>query len=258
MPIEVQIEKQYGKNLSTEETQRLCRAYATEQIEKQRQDFKRLGVLGDWDNPYLTMAYRNEADEIRALAILLKKGYLYRGLKPVNWCFDCGSALAEAEVEYADRTDFAVDVGFPFAEPERIAKAFGVSRLPRDRGWIVIWTTTPWTIPANQALNVHPELDYDLVGTERGLLILASDLREACLARYGLKGKVLASCKGKQLERIAFRHPFYDRLSPVYLGEYVTLEQGTGIVHSAPAYGVDDFVSCRRYGMKDDQILTPV
>jgi isoleucyl-tRNA synthetase len=204
------------------------------------------------------MAFRNEADEIRTLGKLLEKGYIYRGLKPVNWCFDCGSALAEAEVEYTDRTDFAVDVGFPLAEPEKVAKAFGLGKLPAEMGWIVIWTTTPWTIPANQALNVHPEFVYNLVETERGLLILAADLRETCLARYGLKGRVLASCKGAELERIAFRHPFYDRLSPVYLGDYVTLEQGTGIVHSAPAYGVEDFVSCRRYGLKDDQILTPV
>jgi isoleucyl-tRNA synthetase len=258
MPIEVQIEKTHGKNIPVEKTQSLARAYATEQIARQKADFRRLGVLGDWEHAYTTMAYRNEADEIRTLGKLLEKGYVYRGLKPVNWCFDCGSALAEAEVEYMDRTDFAIDVGFPFAEPEKIARAFGLPRLPTGKGWIVIWTTTPWTIPANQALNVHPDLAYDLVQTERGLLILASELREACLSRYGLKGALLASCKGRQLELIAFRHPFYERPAPVYLGEYVTLEQGTGIVHSAPAYGVEDFISCRRYGMKDDQILTPV
>ncbi|HWI35429.1 MAG TPA: isoleucine--tRNA ligase [Burkholderiales bacterium] len=256
MPIEVQIEKKYGKNLSTEETQRLCRAYATEQIEKQRQDFKRLGVLGDWDNPYLTMAPRNEADEIRALAILLKKGYLYRGLKPVNWCFDCGSALAEAEVEYEDRKDPAVDVGFAFAEPEKLAKAFG-TKIDKP-GFAVIWTTTPWTLPGNQALNVHPELTYNLVDTPKGLLILAEALQEQCLKRYGLEGRTIASAKGAALENIRFKHPFYDRLAPVYLGDYVTTDTGTGIVHSAPAYGVEDFESCRRYGMKDDEILTPV
>jgi isoleucyl-tRNA synthetase len=258
MPIEVQIEKTYGKNIPVEKTQSLARAYATEQIARQKADFQRLGVLGDWDHAYTTMAFRNEADEIRTLGKLLERGYIYRGLKPVNWCFDCGSALAEAEVEYMDRTDFAIDVGFPFAEPQKIAKAFALSELPTDKGWIVIWTTTPWTIPANQALNVHPGFAYDLVETERGLLILAAELREACLARYGLKGRVLATCAGARLENIAFRHPFYDRLSPAYLGEYVTLEQGTGIVHSAPAYGVEDFVSCRRYGMKDEDILTPV
>ena len=259
MPIEVQIEKSHGKNLPAKETQKLARAYATEQIARQKKDFIRLGVLGDWDNPYLTMAYRNEADEIRALSVLLKKGYVYRGLKPVNWCFDCGSALAEAEVEYEDRKDVAIDVGFPFAEPEKLEKAFGLPKLPDGPGHAVIWTTTPWTLPGNQALNAHPEHTYNLVQTERGLLILAAELMVACLDRYGLKQhEVLGSCKGAALERIAFRHPFYDRLAPVYLGDYVTLDTGTGIVHSAPAHGVEDFQSCRRYGMKDDEILTPV
>jgi isoleucyl-tRNA synthetase len=259
MPIEVQIEKQHGKNLPARETQRLARAYATEQVERQKKDFIRLGVLGDWDNPYLTMAYRNEADEIRALGVLLKKGYVYRGLKPVNWCFDCGSALAEAEVEYEDISDIAIDVGFPFAEPEKVAEAFGLARLPDQPGHAVIWTTTPWTLPGNQALNVHPEHVYNLVQTERGLMILAADLMAACLERCGLKQReILGSCKGAALERVRFRHPFYDRLAPVYLGDYVTLDTGTGIVHSAPAYGVEDFQTCRRYGMKDDEILTPV
>jgi isoleucyl-tRNA synthetase len=259
MPIEREIEKLHGKNLPVEKTQSLCRAYAAEQVERQKKDFQRLGVLGDWDHPYLTMAYQNEADEIRVLGKILQKGYVYRGLKPVNWCFDCGSALAEAEVEYMDRSDFAIDVGFPFAEPDKVAKAFGLEKLPSDTGWIVIWTTTPWTLPANQALNVHPEFSYNLVQTERGLLILAADLRDACLNRFGLAERtVLGTCKGRALAQINFRHPFYDRLSPVYLGEYVTLDAGTGIVHSAPAYGVEDFNSCRAYGMKDDAILTPV
>jgi isoleucyl-tRNA synthetase len=258
MPIEVQIEKQYGRNLPTAETLRLCRAYAAEQIERQKADFKRLGVLGDWDDPYQTMAPRNEADEIRVLGRLVEKGYVYRGLKPVNWCFDCGSALAEAEVEYEDRKDPAIDVGFAFAEPAKVARAFGLARLPQKPGYAVIWTTTPWTLPANQALNVHPEFTYHLVDTEKGLLILAADLQAACLARYKLSGSTLASCAGRALEHLRFRHPFYDREVPVYLGEYVTLDTGTGIVHSAPAYGVEDFDSCRRYGMKDAEILTPV
>ncbi|MCE3000587.1 MAG: isoleucine--tRNA ligase [Betaproteobacteria bacterium] len=258
MPIEVQIEKQHGKHLPTAQTQKLCRAYATEQVERQKKDFQRLGVLGDWDRPYLTMACRNEADEIRALGKLLEKGYVYRGLKPVNWCFDCGSALAEAEVEYEDRKDPAVDVGFPFAEPEKVAKAFGLPALPDKPGFAVIWTTTPWTLPANQALNAHPEFTYHLVDTEKGLLILAADLQAACLERYGLSGSTLASCKGAALELVKFRHPFYDRLSPVYLADYVTLEAGTGMVHAAPAYGVEDFHSCRQHGLKDDEILKPV
>jgi len=261
MPIEVQIEKEHGKNLPTGETQRLCRAYATEQIERQKRDFIRLGVLGDWDRPYLTMDHRNEADEIRALGMLLKKGYVYRGLKPVNWCFDCGSALAEAEVEYEDRTDIAIDVGFPIFDEDRenIKRAFALDNLPEEPIYAVIWTTTPWTLPGNQALNVHPGHIYNLVRTERGMLILAADLREACLDRYGLKQRaVLGECKGTALERVEFSHPFYERRSPVYLGEYVTLDTGTGIVHSAPAYGVEDFDSCRRYGMKDEEMLTPV
>ena len=256
MPIEVQIEKKYGKNLPTAETLRLCRAFATEQIERQKKDFQRLGVLGDWDSPYTTMAPRTEAEEIRVLGRLLEKGYVYRGLKPVNWCFDCGSALAEAEVEYEDRKDPAIDVGFAFAEPDKLAKAFNTRIL--KPGFVVVWTTTPWTLPANQALNVHPDFSYDLLDTEKGLLIVATDLKEACLNRYGLSGTTVGQCKGRALESIRFRHPFYEREAPVYLGDYVTLETGTGIVHSAPAYGVEDFESCRRYGMRDEQILAPV
>ncbi len=260
MPIEVQIEKQHGKNLPAQETQRLCRAFATEQIARQKADFQRLGVLGDWEHPYLTMAPGNEADEIRALGQLLAKGYIYRGLKPVNWCFDCGSALAEAEVEYEDRKDPAVDVAFEALEDDldKLKRAFGAQAVSGKPVYAVIWTTTPWTLPANQALNVHPDLTYDLVDTEKGLLILADDLREASLKRYGLAGKVVAQAKGSALEKIRFRHPFYDRASPVYLGDYVTTESGTGVVHSAPAYGVEDFDSCRRYGLKDEDILTPV
>ncbi|MDO8298880.1 isoleucine--tRNA ligase [Lacisediminimonas sp.] len=273
MPIEIQIEKQFGKSLPTADVLARSRAYATEQIERQRRDFIRLGVLGQWDRPYRTMDFGNEADEIRALGTILEKGYVYRGLKPVNWCFDCGSALAEAEVEYQDKRDPAIDVGFPFAEPERIAQAFGLPALPVQRGYAVIWTTTPWTLPANQALNVHPEFTYALVETTRAnaagehepvLLILAEDLVPACLQRYGLQGRVIATCKGEALALIGFHHPLwqmdpgYDRLSPIYLGDYVTLDTGTGIVHSSPAYGVDDFLSCKAHGMKDDDILNPV
>ncbi len=266
MPIEIQIEKLYGKNLPTADVLTKARAYALEQIDKQRAGFIRLGVLGEWDNPYMTMAYGNEADELRALGKLLEKGYVYRGLKPVNWCFDCGSALAEAEVEYQDKRDPAIDVGFPFAEHDKLAAAFGLEKLPGQRGFIVIWTTTPWTIPSNQALNVHPEVTYALVQTNRGgdMLILAADLVESCLQRYKLEGTVVATTTGAQLENIRFKHPlhasdaFFDRYSPVYLADYVTTDSGTGIVHSAPAYGLDDFISCRKHGMKDDEMLTPV
>lgn len=273
MPIEIQIEKQFGKNLPAAEVQAKSRAYAAEQVERQKKDFIRLGVLGDWDNPYLTMNFRNEADEIRALGKILEKGYVYRGLKPVNWCFDCGSALAEAEVEYQNKRDPAIDVGFPFADPDKLAKAFGLAELPtRDgakmRGYAVIWTTTPWTIPANQALNAHPEFEYALVQTERNgeplLLLVAKDLVENCLQRYGLAGRIVAVTRGEALAGIKFKHPFahidkgYDRFSPIHLGDYVTLDTGTGLVHSAPAYGVDDFLSCKAHGMMDDDILNPV
>jgi isoleucyl-tRNA synthetase len=268
MPIEIQIEKLYGKNLPVEQVQAKARAYASEQIERQKKDFIRLGVLGEWDNPYLTMNFGNEADELRALGAMLEKGYVYRGLKPVNWCFDCGSALAEAEVEYQDKRDPAIDVGFPFAEQDKIAAAFGLVQLPTDKGYAVIWTTTPWTIPANQALNMHPEFSYALVETVRNgetiLLILATDLVESSLQRFGLEGRVIATCTGAALNLIKFKHPFadidegYNRTSPVFLGEYVELGTGTGVVHSAPAYGIDDFISCKAHGMTDDDILKPV
>lgn len=163
------------------------------------------------------MNHGNEANEIRALARLLEKGYVYRGLKPVNWCFDCRSALAEAEVEYQDRRDPEIDVGFPFAEQDKIATAFGLDKLPSDKGYAVIWTTTPWTIPANQALNVHPEFDYALVETEKGLLIVAEERaklpsseegRTLLQKRYGLNNwKILATAKGAALEGIRFKHP---------------------------------------------------
>ncbi|TAG05513.1 MAG: isoleucine--tRNA ligase [Betaproteobacteria bacterium] len=261
MPIEIQIEKLHGKGLSAQDVQAKSRAYAAVQIEKQKKDFMRLGVLGEWENPYTTMNPKTEANEIRALRKIFDAGYVFRGLKPVNWCFDCGSALAEAEVEYQDKVDIAVDVGFAFREQDKLAKAFGLTKLPHDSGHIVIWTTTPWTLPANQALNVHPEFDYALVETNdatRPLLVLAKERVAACLESWGLQGKVLAECKGSALDHIAFAHPFYDRLSPIYLAEYVTLDTGTGIVHCSPAYGVDDFLISRANGLKDTDVLTPV
>lgn len=267
MPIEIQIEKKYGKHLPVAEVQSKARAYALEQIERQKKDFIRLGVLGDWDNPYLTMNFSNEANEIRALGRILDKGYVFRGLKPVNWCFDCGSALAEAEVEYADRKDPAVHIAFPFVDMPAVAKAFGVPSV--DKGAIVIWTTTPWTIPSNQALNIHPEFEYALVRVSPApatgaLMILAADRVEACMKEWGMEGEIIAKCVGSALSQISFEHPLasfdagYKRLSPVYLGDYVTLDTGTGVVHSAPAYGIEDFISCKAHGVKDADIISPV
>ncbi|WP_165664992.1 isoleucine--tRNA ligase [Metapseudomonas otitidis] len=257
LPIEHKVETTHGKNLPADKVRELCRAYATEQIEQQKTDFIRLGVLGDWGNPYKTMNFANEAGEIRALAEMVKGGFVFKGLKPVNWCFDCGSALAEAEVEYKDKQSDAIDVAFPVEDADKLAAAFGLASLSKPAA-IVIWTTTPWTIPANQALNVHPEFEYALVDTGARLLVLATELVESCLARYGLEGQVIATAKGEALEHIRFCHPFYERFSPVYLAEYVELGAGTGVVHSSPAYGEDDFRTCKAYGMSNDDILSPV
>ncbi|WP_460418120.1 isoleucine--tRNA ligase [Pseudomonas sp. microsymbiont 2] len=257
LPIEHKVEVTHGKHLTADRTRELCREYAAEQIEGQKTEFIRLGVLGDWDNPYKTMNFANEAGEIRALAEMVKQGFVFKGLKPVNWCFDCGSALAEAEVEYADKKSQTIDVAFPVADADKLAAAFGLASLAKPAA-IVIWTTTPWTIPANQALNIHPDFKYALVDTGERLLVLAEELVESCLKRYNLEGSIIATAPGSALELINFRHPFYDRLSPIYLADYVELGAGTGVVHSSPAYGEDDFVTCKRYGMVNDDILTPV
>ncbi|MEY4098928.1 MAG: hypothetical protein RL300_99, partial [Pseudomonadota bacterium] len=263
LPIENAIEKKFGRKLARDDMQAKSRAYATEQIDLQREDFKRLGVLGDWDHPYRTMDFKTEANEIRAFKRVIERGFVYRGLKPVYWCFDCGSSLAEFEIEYADKKSQTLDVGFLCAEPAKLATAFGLGTLTKD-AFAVIWTTTAWTIPANQALNAHPELTYALVDTERGLLVLAEDLVAACLERFGLTGSVLATVNGKALGGIHFKHPLshvdagFDRLSPVYLADYVSASDGTGIVHSAPAYGMEDFNSCVAHGMKYEDILNPV
>jgi len=270
LPIENAIEKLHGRNLGRDDMQARSRAYATEQIAQQREDFKRLGVLGDWERPYRTMDPANEAGQIRAFKRVIERGFVYRGLKPVYWCFDCGSSLAEFEIEYADKKSDTLDVAFESNDPAGLAKAFGLSALPAGKpAFAVIWTTTAWTIPANQALNAHPELEYALVDTPRGVLLLGASLVEKCLERYGLEGTVLATAKGEALRGQVFRHPLhhidsgtgkysYHRLSPLFLAEYVSDSDGTGIVHSSPAYGVDDFNSCVAHGMAIDDILNPV
>ena len=263
LPIENAIEKKHGRKLSRDDMQAKSRAYASAQIAQQSVDFQRLGVLGDWERPYRTMDFANEAGEIRAFKRVIERGFVYRGLKPVYWCFDCGSSLAEFEIEYADKKSQTLDVAFLCAEPARLATAFGLPALDKP-AFAVIWTTTAWTIPANQALNLNPALDYALVDTERGLLILAASLVESCLARYGISGQLLATALGEKLGGINFHHPLaladagYDRLSPVYLADYATADDGTGLVHSSPAYGVDDFNACRAHGMSTDDILNPV
>jgi len=257
LPIEHKVETTHGKNQPADLTRVRCREYAAKQVQGQMKDFIRLGVLGDWENPYRTMEFPNEAGEIRALAKMVEGGFVFKGLKPVNWCFDCGSALAEAEVEYQDKKSDAIDVAFAVEDADKLAAAFGLESLAKPAS-IVIWTTTPWTIPANQALNVHPELTYALVDVGERLLVLAEELVESCLQRYGLEGEVIARAQGSALDLIRFRHPFYDRLSPVYLADYVETGAGTGIVHAAPAYGEDDFRICKQYGLQNDEILSPV
>src|SRR5512135_486628 len=176
LPIELHVEKKHGKGIPPAQFRELCRQYAAEQVEKQKKDFIRLGVLGDWDHPYLTMDFKTEADSLRVLGQILERGYVYQGRKPVNWCLDCGSALAEAEVEYEDKVSPAIDVGFEVKDIEAVSRAFGVSLPGSARVYAVIWTTTPWTLPANQAVSVHPELQYDLISTDKGYLILTYDL----------------------------------------------------------------------------------
>jgi isoleucyl-tRNA synthetase len=270
LPIENAIEKLHGRNLSRDDMQAKSRAFATEQIDQQREDFQRLGVLGDWERPYRTMDFANEAGEIRAFKRVIERGFVYRGLKPVYWCFDCGSSLAEFEIEYADKKSETLDAAFEADDARQLAAAFGLSALPTGKkAFAVIWTTTAWTIPANQALNANAELDYALVDTPRGVLLLASSLVERCLQRYGLEGEVLATAKGQALQGLTFRHPLHDvpspagkfsycRKAPLYLADYVSDTDGTGIVHSAPAYGVDDFNSCVANGLAYDAILNPV
>ncbi len=265
LPIENAIEKKHGRNLARDDMQAKSRAFATEQISTQMSEFKRLGVLGEWEKPYRTMDFKTEAEEIRAFKRVMERGFVYRGLKPVYWCFDCGSSLAEFEIEYADKKSTTLDVGFECAQPERLAQAFGLSGLPPgQRAFAIIWTTTAWTIPANQALNLNPELLYALVQTERGVLLLAQSLVDACMARYRLTGMVLATTLGKNLALINFKHPLHDahasyqRMSPVFLADYATANDGTGLVHSSPAYGVEDFNSCVAHGFSFDDILNPV
>ncbi|WP_300661311.1 isoleucine--tRNA ligase [Hydrogenophaga sp.] len=265
LPIENAIEKLHGRNLSRDDMQAKSRAFATEQIGQQREDFKRLGVLGDWERPYRTMDPANEAGEIRAFKRVIERGFVYRGLKPVYWCFDCGSSLAEFEIEYADKKSETLDVAFETDDAAKLAAAFGVGAMPAGKtAFAVIWTTTAWTIPANQALNAHPEFTYALVDTPMGCLVLAETLVEKCLERFGLTGTVIATAQGKALGGLNFCHPLFDvdagyrRLSPMYLAEYVSDADGTGIVHSSPAYGVDDFNSCVAHGMSVDDILNPV
>ncbi|MGS1078559.1 isoleucine--tRNA ligase [Pseudoxanthomonas beigongshangi] len=261
LPIEIAIEKKYGKvgvKLDAVEFRQKCREYAESQIDLQRKDFKRLGVIGDWDNPYKTLDFRFEANEIRALAKIVANGHLTRGVKPVHWCFDCGSALAEAEIEYQEKESPAIDVAYTVRDRKALAAAFGVE-VPDDVEVAVpIWTTTPWTLPASLAVSLGPDLEYALVEGpahhgKRRWLVLADALAARALQRYGVNEAVVhARTAGSSLEGVVLSHPFYaEREIPVLLGDHVSAEDGTGAVHTAPGHGQEDFVVGQRYGLID-------
>jgi isoleucyl-tRNA synthetase len=257
LPIEHAVEKAGGKEaklLDAKAFRHRCREFALEQVDVQRRDFIRLGVMGDWDDPYLTLAPRYEAEQLRAFAQIIRNGHLYKGFKPVHWCLDCRSALAEAEVEYEERTSPSIDVRFEVTDRLELARRLGGVALPDQRASVVIWTTTPWTLPANQAVALHPEFDYSLLAVESAsgpeLLLLASELADTVLKRTA--GTVLnevGRAKGAALEGLQLRHPFYEREVPVILAEHVTLDSGTGAVHTAPGHGQEDFAVGQRYGL---------
>ncbi|TCW32261.1 isoleucine--tRNA ligase [Gulbenkiania mobilis] len=249
LPIELMVEKLHGKNIPAAKFRELCREYAHEQIARQKKDFIRLGVLGDWDNPYLTMDFKTEADIVRTLGKIYENGYLFKGEKPVHWCIECGSALAEAEVEYEDKNSPAIDVAFRVLDGDRLAAAFGLPDSVDD-GYAVIWTTTPWTLPANQAVSVSPDHTYQLIDTPKGKLILVKELAESALARYGVENAhVLGEASGETLDLIRLQHPFYDRTVAIICGRHVTTDAGTGLVHTAPAHGLEDFQIGQQYGL---------
>lgn len=261
LPIEHNVEKKKGKagqKISYAEFRRACREYAAGQIERQKAGFIRLGILGDWDNPYLTMDFKTEADIVRALARIVANGHLVRGYKPVYWSVVGASALAEAEVEFKDKTSFSIDVRFPVADRESFLACFSASAkidpgLPVS---VVIWTTTPWTLPANQAVCLHAGLKYALVkrrsaAAETELLVLAEEMLDTAMERYGQDGyEIVGLCNGSELELQQLQHPFYQRTVPIVLGDHVTTESGTGAVHTAPDHGVDDFNTGRAYGLE--------
>ncbi|HLK70607.1 MAG TPA: isoleucine--tRNA ligase [Steroidobacteraceae bacterium] len=263
LPIELAVEKKHGKpgrKLDATQFRAACRAFARAQIDAQRGDFQRLGVFGDWAHPYLTMDARYEAQQIRALGRIIRNGHLYRGAKPVHWCLDCRSALAEAEVEYEEHVSPAIDVAFAVHDAGELARR--IDMPPEALGTrvaLVIWTTTPWTLPANEAVAVHRDFDYVAValpaaspaaGSEARVIVVAAELLDATLSRYGLSGaQILHRFKGHVLEGLMLEHPFLPRQVPVVLGDHVTLEAGTGAVHTAPAHGQEDYLVGQRYGL---------
>jgi isoleucyl-tRNA synthetase len=264
LPIEMQVEKTHGRvgqKVDAKAFRAACREYAHKQVDAQRADFKRLGVLGDWEHPYLTMMPRYEAEQLRAFALIINNGHVYKGFKPVHWCLNCRSALAEAEVEYEDRTSPSIYVRFAVLDPADLASRFGISSTEQSDLFedvptsLAIWTTTPWTLPANRAVAVHPQFDYALVQFDAGQgyeqLVVATELVKPLMHTLGVPDwAVIAEIKGAALEHVQLQHPFYERQVPVILGDHVTLDAGTGAVHTAPGHGLDDYVVGRRYHLE--------
>lgn len=258
LPIELNVEKKEGKagvKLSAREFRAKCRDYAASQIDIQREEFQRLGVLGDWYNPYVTMDFQYEANIVRALGLMIKNGHLQQGFKPVHWCIDCGSALAEAEVDYEEKTSPSIDVAFVAVNPAEFTKQFDFKA--EDKPVILpIWTTTPWTLPANEAVCLNAEIEYVLVATDKNYFIVANDLLPSVMSRYGISDyKVCGMVKGKALEHLKLQHPFNEREVPVVIGDHVTTESGTGCVHTAPAHGPDDYQVGKLYHLP---LINPV
>ena len=259
LPIEQKVEQQIGKpgaKVSAAEFRAACRAYAASQIELQKADFIRLGVFGDWAHPYLTMQPQTEAGIVRALRDIVARGHVVHGYKPVNWCLDCRSSLAEAEVEYEDKTSDSIDVRFAVREPAELARRMGSDVVPPAVD-VIIWTTTPWTLPANLAVSVPPEHDYALIEGEGRWFVIAQEMMDSVRERWGISAPwtVHATVKGVALDRLPLAHPFIERDSLLINGDHVTLDAGTGCVHTAPAHGVEDFEICRQYGI---EVVNPV
>ena len=258
LPIEQKVEEQVGKpgvKVTPAEFRQICRDYAASQVELQKADFIRMGVLGDWQNPYRTMDYNTEANIIRALGEVIKNGHLVKGAKPVYWCTDCMSSLAEAEVEYYDKSSPAIDVKFKAVDNQAVANKFGINTDLTI--YAVIWTTTPWTLPASRGIALNADFEYQLVQiNDKECLILATDLVESVMQRANIdQWKVLGSCQGNALELLRFKHPFLDFDEPVVLGEHVTIDAGTGAVHTAPGHGTEDFMVGQKYGL---EVANPV
>ncbi|MFC3908437.1 isoleucine--tRNA ligase [Legionella dresdenensis] len=256
LPIELNVEKKIGKagvKVSAEDFRAKCREYAASQIDIQRDEFKRLGVFGDWERPYATFDYSYEANIVRALGKIIENGHLQQGFKPVHWCIECGSALAEAEVEYEDKTSSSIDVAFYAVKPEQFTALFAVDNKPVV---VPIWTTTPWSLPGNEAVCLHPDLEYALIDTAEQYYLVADSLTEQVMQRYGIDNyRIAGKAKGSVFLRFELRHPFYDRIVPVITGDHVTTDSGTGCVHTAPAHGPEDYQAGKAFNLP---LINPV